>query len=271
MNDARLHLACENPGGGINIYVHGFGRLRGKKLARQLQFLADVNLKGRTYLFEWDSGLLWRPLVPITLAAGGILGVVLYRGLKSGKRAPAKPGHASFLKKMLRLGASIIPLFPVAAGIEFNLSKRKADALGRDFVELISEIPRIKEEPLNLIGFSLGARILHTALCTHSWEDHQLKDVCFLGGATDSDSRHWNFCASGVGGHIYNFYSGNDDALAVKPDNEKSIGRHRIPLEIAKVVNIETRLHHHRHPNYQEHLKELLQVLDPLPGSAPSK
>jgi hypothetical protein len=266
MPDAKLDLVCENPGNGINIFVHGFGRLKGEDLSGYLRLLREVNLKGRTYLFDWNSGLLWRPIIPVALMAGGILGVALYRRFKGKK--PASTGSvpgAGFLKKIIGFGASTLPVFPVAASIEFNISKRKADALGRDFQAIISVIPRIKEEPLNLIGFSLGARLLHTALCAHSWKEYHVKDVCFLGGAADAHSHDWGDCVSKISGYLYNFYSRNDDALAVKPDGEKSIGRHPIPLEISKVVNIETVLHHHRHPSYNENLKDLLQVLGPLP------
>jgi hypothetical protein len=197
--------------------------------------------------------------------AGGILGYALYRKIRGANPVKRPETSSGLIRKVAGLVASALPVFPVAAGIEFNMSKRKADAVGRQFQAIIAGIPRIREEPLNLIGFSLGARVLHTALHSHSWKDFRLKDICLLGGAVDAYSHDWEECAEKLSGFIYNFYSRNDDALAVKPDTEKDIGRYPIPVENPKVVNIETVLHHHRHPGYTENLKDLLQVLGPLP------
>lgn len=265
MADVTLELAGENAGDDINIFIHGFGRLKGQDLETYLRMLYRIGLKGRTYLFNWRSGLLWRPLLPVALMTGGLLGYSIYQKIKnakgsSGTRAP-QPG---FLKSVFALGA---PIFPVAAGIEFNHSKHRAERVGNEFEKWIMDIPRIKESPLNLIGFSLGARIIYHALSSHPWKEYHLKDVCLLGGAVDAYSTDWEGCLAKMSGYLYNYYSKHDDALAVKPDSERNIGRYPIPLEVPKVINIETSLHHHRHPSYAENLPQLLQVLGPLPDA----
>jgi hypothetical protein len=267
MQDTRIELASHNRGEEINIFVHGFGRLKRKDLDIYLWQLRDLRLRGRTYLFNWDSGLLWRPLIPMALMAGGLLCYTIYKKIKGG----IPPGGApkkGLLGRLFNLGAPVLPVFPVAAGIEFNRSKARADALGRDFQRIIGGIPGIKEAPVNLIGFSLGARVIHVALLTLSWKAYHLRDICLLGGATDASPADWEVCLGKTCGCLYNFYSKNDDALAVKPDTEKNVGRHPIPLEVPRVVNIETLLHHHRHPCYTDNLKELLQVLGPLTDDA---
>jgi hypothetical protein len=268
MTDVRLELAGENAGEEVNVFIHGFGRFKGQYLETYLRMLRRIGLRGRTYLLNWRSGLIWRPLLPVALMAGGILGYSIYKKIKDGKAGPnPETPRSSLLKRIFKFGSPAFPVFPVAASLEFGHSKRRAEKVGGAFLTWIQDIPRIKEAPLNLIGFSLGARVIYHALHTQDWTGYHLKNVCLLGGAVDAYNSEWEECLPKLSGYLYNFYSKRDDALAVKPDKERNVGRYPIPLELPKVVNIETSLHHHRHPSYADNLPQLLQVLGPLPDA----
>ena len=119
--------------------------------------------------------------------------------------------------------------------------------VGRYIKQHIGKIPNVKNTKLNLIGHSLGARVICFALANNQWSDYRLRNCILLGGEVENDPDLWLKCAQQVRGKIYNIYSRNDEFLKLLP-NER-VGTHPIrlshPLQ-TKIVNRNFRTFKHR-------------------------
>jgi hypothetical protein len=133
---------------------------------------------------------------------------------------------------------------------------RAAD-LGRTLKTHIAKIPHAREYPINLIGHSLGARVIHWALYANDWSDYRLKDCVLLGGAADGDDNDWPDCVREISGKIYNAYSRSDHALALKLF-ERTCGRFGINWTHSRIVN---RMYSLGHCEYWENLEYVLTHL----------
>ncbi len=94
----------------------------------------------------------------------------------------------------------------------WHVSMARAEKTGILLAEAIS---RSKEKEFNLIGHSLGCRVIYFALIALSTKDSKkIKDVILLGGAVGNDDlKGWKQAKSSVSGAIYNCYSRNDQIL----------------------------------------------------------
>jgi transcription elongation factor Elf1 len=227
-----LHIGLEKQ---INIFIHGYGSVSTNEEFNVLVgSILSAQPAGRVYLMFWKSGC-WK-FPPWVLAAGG------------GARALNLALAAAAAEFAIRIA-------------HFKFFESKAEQLGRRFLRHLSKIPHAREYPINLIGFSLGARVVHYALATNDLANYRVRDVILLGGAADAKDEDWPECAEKIKGKIYNAWSPDDFVLKwLKPDLRSAIGRHGILWRHPKIVNRRYKL---GHDEYWFNLEYLLSRLWP--------
>ena len=119
---------------------------------------------------------------------------------------------------------------------------------------------------INLIGHSLGARILVKSLLASPEiaRELPLNNLLLMGGAICTSSP-WDEVSAPLKGRLINCHSSKDWALAMKPDTERCIGRYAIevtPALKAKVTNVH--LASFDHAAYWPQLKTVVQYTDLL-------
>lgn len=145
--------------------------------------------------------------------------------------------------------------------IHYKIFEGKAERLGERFLMHLSKIPHAREYPINLIGYSLGARVIHYALAINDWSNYRVRDVILLGGAADAEDEDWPECAEKIKGKIYNAWSPVDWWLVIKPDSRRAVGRHGILWSYpTKIVN---RRYRFGHMEYWINLEYILSRLWP--------
>jgi pimeloyl-ACP methyl ester carboxylesterase len=220
--ETNLKLLHNGPEKQINIFVHGYGTLRNQN---EFNYLAGRVLAaqpaGRVYLLFWKSGH-WNP---------------------------------SLLTHVVTCGIPVLFRFA-----EFKFFELKAEELGRRFLMHLSKIPHAREYVINLIGYSLGARVVHYALASYDWSNYHIQDVILLAGAADAEDDDWPECADEVRGKIYNAWSPVDFVLKIKPDRRSAVGRCGIGWTYHKIVNRRYALNH---GEYLDHLEYILSRLWP--------
>jgi predicted RNA-binding Zn-ribbon protein involved in translation (DUF1610 family) len=243
---AKLVLLNDDGEKLINIFIHGFGGLNKEEYHKHTARVNELELPGRTYFLYWPSGswLIPKPVVT-TLKVGGKI-------VKNIKVTPAQ-----FLANIV----VDIVLNTLVFVVKYKYYEKKAEKLGSNLLRHISKIPNANKYPINLIGFSLGARVIHWALWDNEWNRYRLNDIFLLGGATDSLSGDWSECAEKISGKIYNVYSKNDMVLTIiKPDWEYCIGISPIPERHPRIKNIKCDLGHKFVYDYITNLKWLFDT-----------
>ena len=96
----------------------------------------------------------------------------------------------------------------------FSVAKARADKAGEVLADAIINKAQ-GERPVNLIGYSLGARVIYTCLKTLAARRAfgLVESVVMIGAPTPSDTSHWRVMRSVVSGRLVNVYSENDYVL----------------------------------------------------------
>ena len=229
----------------INLFIHGYKSLETEaQVERTSRRIRALAIPGHNYLLQWSSGK-WRD----SALAGAL--TASYR--------VARFRHL-LAPWMVLVDAGVLTISEVA---QFKWMEQRARFVGRDLESLVDSIDGARGRPINLIGHSLGARVIHHALAAGSWRDHTLQDGVMLGGAADLDSPDWLDCVAKLHGQLFNGHSKKDRILAIAPDFRRRVGSAPLPfVEIggkAKVVN------HHcqgiRHVEYWTRLERVLPVV----------
>jgi hypothetical protein len=177
--------------------------------------------------------------------------------------------HAGRVSGPIALGVSA-GLEMASEAISFTRDEGEAEALGRRFKRHMAQIPFARKYPINLIGHSLGARVLHYALASHDWSDYKLRDCILLGGAADAEDEDWPDCADELRGNLYNVWSEDDQVLKLllknlnrlpgRPD-EEPVGLGPISWSYpGKIVNRKYKL---GHGEYWQNLEYILSRVWP--------
>jgi hypothetical protein len=227
-----LHIGPEKE---INVFVHGFGYVgRRDQLETLTTKILSARPAGRVYLLFWYPGN-WK--TPRWVLAAGRL------ALRGG-------GPIS-------LPVALVGELPSRANL-FKYWESKAEDLGRNLKRHLSKIPHARRYPINLIGHSLGARVIHWALAANDWSDYKLQDCVLLGGAANAEDEDWPDCLDEITGKIHVAYSDQDRWLQLKPDLEYSIGRHGILWRHPRIINRKYKLGHLDYWNKLEYILERL-------------
>jgi len=191
----------------VNIYVHGYSAIMNYADKEKISAAIRLNNSSKSFLYMWSSGSVAKKFLSLDQAVDLALG---------------------FNNKALLTLKKTKELFD-----HFRENQLKAELLGQDtfFQELIKykEAQGTSHFKINLIGHSLGARLICNALQKNRELTAQLRinNVILLGGAFPVKN-NWLELVAMLDGNIYNFYSKKDFVLIFKPDSEKSIGRYGI-------------------------------------------
>ncbi|MGQ7863825.1 DUF726 domain-containing protein [Pseudomonas sp. 32A] len=241
-------VLCGEPQGDVlNLYVHGYSAFFSQQqLGNFSQQLATIEGSTNLMLF-WPAGHFLENLF-----------------------APFKDVIAS----MLGGGALGAATIGVGKAIAYFLDHYKSVEARVDEVakSLLPELAKylhgesIKVRQINLIGHSLGARLLVKSLLASPEVARELplNNLLLMGGAICTSSP-WDLVSAPLKGRVINCHSSKDWALALKPDTERCIGRYAIPLTPAlkaKVANVH--LATFDHAAYWPQLKTVVQYTDLL-------
>lgn len=251
--DAKLVPLSIGPEKHITVVVHGYGVVKSEQqFERIAQPILAARPAGRVYLMYWQSGNIRMP--PWVLAA-------------------------ATAARIARISTSTAILGPAAVAGEvlmqiwdFKKHEAMAEELGQRFKRHLSRIPFARDYPVNLIGYSLGARVIHYALAFNDWNNYKLKDCVLLAGAADAEDEDWPECAEKLSGKIYNAYSEKDGILKVKPDFRLAIGRHGILWRHPQIVNRKYQLGHFDYmPEFEYLLQRLWSGFEQSPQALPEQ
>ncbi|EAW14134.1 DUF726 domain protein [Aspergillus clavatus NRRL 1] len=124
----------------------------------------------------------------------------------------------TFLSQLLSAVALPFGLLKIARVVDnpFSVAKARADKAGEVLADaLISKVQG--ERPVNLIGYSLGSRVIFSCLQSlakrHAYG--LVESVILMGAPTPSNTEHWRRMRSVVSGRLVNAYSENDAVLAL--------------------------------------------------------
>jgi hypothetical protein len=134
---------------------------------------------------------------------------------------------------------------------------------------LLSEIiSRTDGQRFNLVGHSLGCRVIYYTLESLSNSSHKcIQDVILLGGAVGrNDDAGWKKALKAVSGNIYNCYSSNDKILGklYKTANaglSDPIGIRPIGLNDDRIMNIDCTTFVNSHMTWKNHYEDILKLI----------
>lgn len=241
-------LLCGEPQGDVlNLYVHGYSAFFNRQqLGNFTQQLASIEGSTNLMLF-WPAGhFLENLFAPVKDVITAMLG--------GGGLGAATVG----------VGRAIAYFLDHYKSVEARVDEVAKTLLPELAHYLHGEAMPVRR--INLIGHSLGARILVKSLLASPEVARQLplNNVLLMGGAI-STSSPWDEVSAALKGRVINCYSSKDWALAIKPDTERCIGRYAIdvtPALKAKVTNVH--LATFDHAAYWPQLKTVVQYTDLL-------
>ncbi|MBS3798773.1 DUF726 domain-containing protein [Pseudoalteromonas sp. BDTF-M6] len=173
----------------------------------------------------------------------------------------AEAGSRSGAKKLNPLGW--LALLSDLAANPWHNSMLRAAQTG---VQVADAISRTEGQKFNLVGHSLGCRVIYYALeALSSKVDKYINDVILLGGAVGrSDVDGWTKALSAVDGKLYNCHSEQDQVLShvyriANAGLSSPIGILPIELEHEKLTNINCDDLVESHMTWKKHYEKILQ------------
>lgn len=229
-----------SPSGRVNVFIHGYRALNSaKQIEAAKERIAACGVTGDSYLLNWSAGR-WRESAT-------------FAGVRAAYRV------AQFRKVispwMILVDAGVVSIAEVA---QFKLMERRAEGVGRHLPAMIAKVA--KGRAVNLIGHSLGARVIHFAL-SGGVSEVAIDDCVLLGGAADLLAADWPDCVAKIRGQLFNAYSPRDRILKITPDLRRRVGGR--PMEpvvidgVQKVVNY--------HCNRAGHVEYWTRIAEWLP------
>ena len=241
-------ILCGEPQGDVlNLYVHGYSAFFNRQqLGNFKQQLAAIEGSTNLMLF-WPAGHFLENLF-----------------------APFKDVIASMLGGG-GLGAATVGVGKAIAYFldHYKSVEARVDEVARSLLPELAGYLRgesLEVRRINLIGHSLGARILVKSLLAspETARELPLDNLLLMGGAICTSSP-WDEVSAPLKGRVINCHSSKDWALALKPDTERCIGRYAIPVTPAlkaKVSNVH--LATFDHAAYWPQLQTVVQYTDLL-------
>ncbi|WP_157824455.1 DUF726 domain-containing protein [Moritella sp. Urea-trap-13] len=175
----------------------------------------------------------------------------------------AKVGGKGAAAKLNPLG--LLAMFGDLLANPWHSSMLRAAQTGIQVAEAIS---RTEGQKFNLVGHSLGCRVIYYALEALSSKDKKyINDVILLGGAVGrNDKDGWEKALTSVDGKIYNCHTNQDKVLSViyKTANaglSDPIGISPIEITNSKLRNINCDYLVDSHMNWKKHYEEILNMI----------
>ena len=144
----------------------------------------------------------------------------------------------------------------------FKKRAKKAETTGYVLADLIAS-KRLGNACINLVGFSLGTRVIYFCLQRLQELGCKVHDVLLLGGAAPLDLSTWKGCKGVVAGRLINTYSKTDKVLSQFYSIsrlEKAVGNW--PLLVDGVENYDVTEEASGHLKYRENLDKILMKID---------
>ncbi len=195
----------------INVFIHGYKAIgTSEQFAAAAELILAARPAGRVYFLHWKAGD-WSTTRAVLAARNA------YR--------------AARVAKLTNPWSYVIDVGLVAATeiAQFKLMERRSTELGKDLKRFLNGIPDVQSQEINLIGHSLGARVIHSALANIDWSDYQINDCVFLAGAADLNADNWPQCLAQIRGRLFNGYTKNDPVLSITPDLRRRVGNCPMP------------------------------------------
>jgi len=175
----------------------------------------------------------------------------------------AKTGSKTAAKKINPIGW--LMLISDLAGNPWHNSMIRAAQTG---VQVAEAIARTEGQKFNLVGHSLGCRVIYYILEALSTKDRQyINDVILLGGAVGrKDRKGWKNAFKAVDGHLYNCHSDKDEVLrklyqVANAGLSSPIGLKKIDLNHSKLTNINCDGLVDSHMTWKNHYEEILKKI----------
>lgn len=196
----------------VNVFVHGYNCETEVKFQTIVNGVHKLKLAGKVYVLCWKSGN-WT-------YHNDIANIVVTRN----------------------------PFVIFVRYFHFLIYLKRAVKLGENLKKHISKIPNITNMQVNLIGFSLGARVIKKALLSSNWTNYKVQNLVLLAGAADTDTEDWVKILKVIKGRIINVFSKND--LVLHAQGFKNwIGRNKIDIKNRRIINRRYRLGHAEYIN----------------------
>jgi hypothetical protein len=246
--EASIYQCTNRDTDTLNIYVHGYSAIgHQKEIEAMMGKIAKIE-GGDQWLFVWPSGFILDAflddLIPTLKPFIGNMGV---------KSSMATDFLSILLPLLSKKALDVIN--------HFKHNQKQAEKFGAEhFFQLLGQTladTGKSYQKINLIGHSLGARLIYHAMKNRSINQNYtpkqgflIDHVICLGGAV-SISEDWLSVLGGINGQLRNYYSENDLALTIKPDTERCIGQYPIVLgpkakmkERDRLVNVKVQYAH---------------------------
>lgn len=229
----------------VNVFVHGYRSMVSEAdteaACRRVQ---RAGVAGDSYLLNWMAGR-WAESATVA-------------GLRTAYRVSR--ATRLFSPWALLADAGVVGLHEVA---QFKRMERRAEQVGGKLASQLA--PIAGGRPINLIGHSLGARVVHHCLASEAAADLGWHDAVLLAGAADLESDDWPACVSRLRGRLYNAYSHKDRVLWMTPDLRRRVGSR--PMRQV-LIDGEPRVVNHQsqgvgHVRHWTHLADLLPTIWP--------
>lgn len=233
----------ESPCG--NIFFHGFTAITSKNDITVLRQAIPIIDNQDSILVQWDSGNIK------TTTTHSLCDVLLNHN-------PDR--KANWKRKLFSLSKEILNKTADDAVKNFEFNEKKSDILGSNLSRILEICESChRYEHINLIGHSLGARLVLQGICSLSADfKSKIKNVVLMGGAIGWQHEFGPCLAQIKNLHVFNLYSSKDFVLIGKPGFERCIGRTVIPESTHyRVTNIHC--DGFGHTDYWPQFKDLCQ------------
>ena len=262
-------------GGAVANKYHGedksfaITKLRERPSEAKTIFINGFTQKDEKDFFDWQAGQLafdstqtmysvnWDSKNNADLGAAFAMGVG-NPAAKSVLMALAAAGGKQAAKKLTPL--AYLALLPGIISNPWHGAMVRAAQTGVKVAEAIS---RTQGQKFNLVGHSLGCRVIYYALeALGTKADTYINDVILLGGAVGrDDDAGWLKAASAVDGKIYNCHSKQDMVLSrvykiANAGLSGPIGINPIKLDSPKIENINCDDFVESHMTWKKHYKK---------------
>lgn len=199
-----------------NIFFHGYTAVTSEEDIKELKQCVPIIDNQDCLFVHWDSG-------NIKQTVSDIFSDVV-------KKLPSKK-PSSFKEKIFSRAKDLAITATKEMLVDFIVAQKKSDALALNLAAILDNCESSHSyDNINLIGHSLGARIVLQAICSLP-EDYRTKirNVVLMGAAIGWQKEFEQGLKNITNLRLFNLYSTNDLALLGKPRLARCIGRSIIP------------------------------------------
>ena len=238
------------------VFINGFTQEKEETFSDWQVGQFEVGLDHRLYGVNWSSGTRYD------------LGTAFGKGTtskaaKSILQSLAMKGGQQAAQKLNPMGWLL--LISQLASNPWHATMFRAAQAG---VQLADALSRTRGQHFNLVGHSLGCRVIYYALeALASKQERFVGDVILLGGAIGRDDQvGWSNALSAVEGRLYNCYSKHDQVLdkiyhVANAGLSDPIGVKPILLVDQKLRNLDCSSFVESHMRWKHHYPRILRMI----------